>query len=270
MAEWRMNMRAQSLADRTINERIRVTRQFVAFTDTAPLDIDAEQILQWLSTLPSANTRWSYYTSLKAFFKWLEISEKRCSNPFLRIRAPKRPKYKPRPVALEHIEFILSQNLHRRTRCMIMLAFNCGLRVSEIAKVRGQDYDPLTGGLTVEGKGGKIALVPVNKQLQPFFNTMPRRGYWFPSYSHPGQHVRSRSVGDTIVHVFARYGITITAHQLRHSFGTELLRASVDIRVVQELMRHESIQTTALYTRVVQDQKQEGTDMLPVFLGDNA
>ncbi|MEW6898709.1 tyrosine-type recombinase/integrase [Trueperella pyogenes] len=261
--DWKLAMRARSLSDRTIAERTRVAAQFFDCHQITPYDTDADLVLAWMAQLPSQTTRWSYFSSLRSLFIWMEHTGRLMPNPLMGIPIPKRPKYRPRPLALEHIEFVLSQKLRKKTRCMILLAFNCGLRVSEIAKVRGQDYDRTARTLTVEGKGGRLAVIPVNDALASFFDDMPRSGYWFPS--HIGGHIRSRSVGDRIVYTFRRYGITMTSHQLRHSFGTELLRAGVDIRVTQELMRHESIQTTALYTKVSDDQQREGTNLLPVF-----
>lgn len=261
--EWKIAMNAQALSQRTIAERLRITARICDDCDTTPLNIGTDQIIEWIAGQPSAETKWTYFTHLRALFSWLEITGKRRRNPLLGMRAPKRPKYRPRPLAVEHIETVLEGPLRRSTRAMILLAFNCGLRVSEIAKVRGQDFDLVARELTVEGKGGQLALLPLNESLIPFFRTMPQRGYWFPGLKRG--HIKPASAGKTIKTAFARHGITMTAHQLRHSYGTELLRHGADIRVVQELLRHESIQTTALYTRVAQDQEDEATNLLPVF-----
>ncbi|WP_049765858.1 tyrosine-type recombinase/integrase [Arcanobacterium haemolyticum] len=265
LSDWTLAMRAQALSDLTIHERIRVSNCLCEYVDATPVTITTDQIIEWVSLLPSAVTKWTYFTHIKALFTWLEITRRRTDNPLLGLKAPRRPKYYPRPISLEVIEHVLNQRLYRKTRCMILLAFNCGLRVGEICKVRGQDYDRQAGLLTVEGKGGKRSIIPVNSALQPFFNTMPAHGWWFPCRN--GGHVRSRSVGDTIVRTFRRYEVHMVSHQLRHTFATELLAADVDLRIVQLLMRHESIQTTALYTRVARAQQLEGTNKLPVFLG---
>lgn len=263
LSNWEIVMRAQSLSPLTILERMRVSLRICEYFESTPLLITTSQIVEWIAGLPSSVTRWTYFTHLKALFHWLEISRQRSENPLLGLSAPRRPRYSPRPIPLSVIEDVLSKALYRKTRAMILLAFNCGLRVSEIAIVSGQQFDPDGKCLEVHGKGGKISTIPVHDDLIPFFKQMPRRGYWFPSPN--GGHVKSRSVGDTIVRTFRRYGYTMTSHQLRHSFGTELLGAGVDIRVVQELMRHESIQTTALYTRVLNSQQAEATNLLPVF-----
>lgn len=249
-------MRAQSLSERTITERARVAAAICRDLKTTPETISTDQIAKWVSGLPSSVTKWCYFTHLRALFRWMEISGRRSDNPLLGMHAPKRPKYQPRPIPVEYISAVLELPLRKNTRCQILLAFNCGLRISEIAKIQGQDVDLLTRQMTVEGKGGQTAVIPV-------FATMPRHGYWFPAPT--GGHVEPKSVGQTIKRAFERIGVNIRAHQLRHSYGTELLRHGADIRVVQELLRHESIQTTALYTRVTHDQEASATNLLPVF-----
>ncbi|MEW6872510.1 tyrosine-type recombinase/integrase [Trueperella pyogenes] len=261
--DWTTAMHAQALSLKTIEERVRITQRICEAQDRSPLSLTTSEIVEWISVQPSAETKWTYFTHLRALFRWLEITGKRKKNPLLGMRAPKRPKYRPRPIAAEHIARVLAGGLRKTTRCMIVLAFNCGLRVSEIAKARGQDFDLVAKQFTVEGKGGQLSLLPINDGLIPLFETMPRSGYWFPSPG--GGHVRPASVGATIQRAFAKHGISMTAHQLRHAYGTELLRHGADIRVVQELLRHESIQTTALYTRVAHNQEAEATNLLPVF-----
>lgn len=256
-------MRAQSLSERTITERARVVAAICRDVETTPEQINADQIAKWVSGLPSSVTKWCYFTHLRALFRWMEISGRRSDNPLLGMVAPKRPKYRPRPIPIEYISAVLELPLRKNTRCQILLAFNCGLRISEIAKIQGQDVDLLTRQMTVEGKGGQIAIIPIHDDLIPIFATMPRHGYWFPAPT--GGHIEPKSVGQTIKRAFERIGVNIRAHQLRHSYGTELLRHGADIRVVQELLRHESIQTTALYTRVSQDQEATATNLLPVF-----
>lgn len=82
------------------------------------------------------------------------------------------------------------------------------------------------------------------------------RGYWFPSRDRTG-HVRPNSVSRTISQTFRRAGHDVTAHQLRHWFGTHALRVAKDVRVAQELLRHASLQSTQMYTKVSDQRKAE-------------
>ena len=262
--EWTIVMRAQSLRTRTIEERIRVIIAISRDTKTSADKLTTEQILVWLADKPTAITRWTYYTSLKAFYRWLELIGRINLNPITRVPAPKRPSYTARPVDAVHINQVLSEPLRRRTRLMIVLAAYAGLRVHEIAKIRSRDYDSVTGQLTVEGKGGYIDVVPLHPEVRKAIRTadLPAVGWWFPSYVKPGQHVSSRDVGNTITAAFARIGATVTAHQLRHSFATYLLESGIDLRTVQVLMRHRSVATTAIYTRISMEQQRQAVEQL--------
>lgn len=91
--------------------------------------------------------------------------------------------------------------------------------------------------------------------------TMPADGYWFPARDGSGGHVRSTSVTDLITKAKVRAGITdpkLTPHSLRHAFGTDLVEQGVDIRVVQELLVHENLSTTQIYTGVSEGRKSAG------------
>ncbi|WP_185933736.1 tyrosine-type recombinase/integrase [Actinobaculum suis] len=262
--KWEKAMTAQNLSVRTINERIRVVSAFARDMHVDLLEAGVEQILEWIADKPSANTKWTYFRSLKAFYVWLTAMKYAQNNPLEHVPAPKCPKHHPRPVANVHIQRVLSSNLHRRTRAMILLATFAGLRIHEIAKIHGNDYDPETGQLTVLGKGNQLAIIPLHPTLQEFFAHMPCDSWWFPSYIHPGKPIKSSSVGRTISETFGRHGIRMTAHQLRHSFGTNLVAKGVDIRVVQTLMRHESLQSTAIYVAVDDTQRRDALMKLDI------
>lgn len=261
--EWTVVMTAQSLRPRTIAERVRVVDAITRDNKTSADKLTAKQIMTWIANKPTAITRWSYYTNLKAFYRWLELADRIDSNPITRVPVPKRPSYTARPVDAVHINRVLSSRLRRRTRLMILLAAYAGLRVHEIAKIRGRDYDPNTGHLTVEGKGGYVDVIPLHSKLRATITSMSLpSGWWFPSYVNPGKHVTSRDVGEAIAAAFARLGVTATAHQLRHSFATYLLDNGVDLRTVQVLMRHRSIASTAIYTRISLKQQKQAIERL--------
>ena len=92
---------------------------------------------------------------------------------------------------------------------------------------------------------------------------MPAIDWWFPSPLDPGRPIRRDSVSTAIGQVMRRAGVDGTAHQLRHWYATELLHSGTDIRVVQTLMRHASLATTAQYAAVDDDQQREAVHRLP-------
>jgi len=141
--------------------------------------------------------------------------------------------------------------MYRRTRAMILLAAYAGLRVSEIAAVKGDDVDTVINTITVVGKGEKQRQIPMHPILRDLAAAMPRRGWCFPTYVGNTKHlaggpVLGNSVSSFISNVMDRAGFPGTPHALRHWFGTALREAGVDSLVIKELVGHESLATTAI------------------------
>ncbi|WP_256251086.1 tyrosine-type recombinase/integrase [Mycobacterium malmoense] len=241
------------MSERTIDERIRVVALFAEETMSSPLTAQPIEIVRWLGQ----HTEWSpataatYHSYLRAWFKWLIIMDHRVDNPMIKLHPPRYPERYPRPVSDDDLLRLLTTNMHHRTRVMILLATLAGLRVSEIARVRGEDVDISTPKILVFGKGQTRKWLPLHSLLVDAALTMPQRGWWFPANSRrPGQHVRSKSVSDIIGNAMRRAGTRGTPHALRHWIGTTLLEDGADIRTVQELLRHASVATTQIYTKV--------------------
>lgn len=265
---WSTWMQAQGLSHRTITERLATARHLFAMTGADLTTLTPEHIQHYLARPMSKATRATYHASIRALCTWMQRTGVRDDNPADRTPRPKRPKSSPRPVEVGQLDALLRAANRRRTRTYILLGAFAGLRVHEIAKVRGEDIDPYTHVLTVLGKGGKVAQVPLHDVLIEEAKTYPAEGYWFPAYSTQTDqpHVRSHAVSAAISHAMQRAGFRGKPHQLRHFYGTELVRAGVNLRVVQELMRHESPATTAIYTRVNVEQLRAGIDQLPAML----
>ncbi|MFE7747203.1 tyrosine-type recombinase/integrase, partial [Nocardia sp. NPDC057455] len=177
-----------------------------------------------------------------------------------------RPRGVPKPFTPAELRRIEATNMHFRTRVMVRLALCQGFRVHEVAKVRGEDFDLVARTVTVTGKGGVTATLPLHDLVYEVALEMPRSGWWFPANAtRPGEHVLPGSVTDMIRKVCKRAGIRGWAHRLRHSFGTGLLDSNVDVRVVQELMRHASLGTTQVYTKVSDYRRTDAMDSFDPF-----
>lgn len=253
LESWAQWQRAQGLSDRTITERHATMRALFAMTETDVITLQPLHIIAYCARREiSPATRASYHATIRAFCLWAQRVKIRPDNPALETPVPKRPKSEPRPIAGAHLGAMLGAVNRSRTRTYILLAALAGLRVHEIAKIRGEDFDRAAWSLTVTGKGGKTALLPVHDVLRLEVDRYPAHGVWFPTYvPHTGrQHIEAHAVSRAIRDVMRRAGVPGTPHALRHWYGTELLDKGSDLRVVQELMRHESPATTAGYTRV--------------------
>jgi len=253
LSAFRLNGLAAGHSGRTIDSRDGTIRRMGMALD--PLTVDAEGLVDWLAGLDLArSSRATYRAHLRAFFGWLRKTNRRPDNPSLDLPSAKAPRGVPRPVSPLGVSAILAACLDPRarlTRAYVLLAAFEGLRVHEIAKVRGEDF--LEGEVLVRGKGGVTSSVPLHPLVAELVTTMPRTGYWFPSTAEAG-HVSRVSVSLAIGRAMKRAGVAGTPHGLRHHFGTQALRASGgDLRTTQRVLRHASPATTAIYTQVLDD-----------------
>ncbi|BDC71097.1 tyrosine-type recombinase/integrase [Prescottella equi] len=267
--EWEVWQYAARLSEVTVTERVRVLRIFATEAGIDPADATPLHVVRWYSSHAddwSQSTHCTYHSYLAAWFKWLQLQEYRADNPLVKVGAPKSPDRIPKPVADSELMRLLSTNMHHRTRVAILLGALEGLRVHEIAKFRGEDIDRERRLITVKGKGGKVKAIPLHPVIEATMATMPARGWWFPANStRPGEHIHSKSVSQMIGQAMRRAGIQRTAHGLRHWFGTTLLDDGADLRVVQELLRHASLSTTQIYTKVPDGRRRTAVESLDLW-----
>lgn len=253
LEEWADWYQAGGAAEQTIRTRLVNVRLLCSHAGTDdPVTITSRQIMAWLADCGKPWTRSTYATSARMWFGWLVDQGYRDDNPMEKLRKPPTPRGVPRPVSSEALAAALAV-AGRKSRAYIELGRCAGLRVHEIAKVRGEYF--VDGWMYVDGKGGKEAWLPVHPALEQLRRGWPAEGFWFPSDTELG-HVRPMTVTNGVGRVFEKAGYPgITAHQLRHWYGTWLLRTTKDMRVVQELMRHASLTSTQIYTEVSSEAK---------------
>jgi site-specific recombinase XerD len=267
--EWRTWQKAQQLSTRTIDARIFRVYELAAFTDNPPAEATTEQIVRYMASVSARAgyredkvrpaTMATYHSHLRAWFAWLVKMEYRDDDPMMRVPTPRRGRSRPRPVTDREMLAVFAVGVHKRTRMMLLLAAFQGLRVHEIAKIRGEHVNLLDNQLRVIGKGNHDATLPLHPLVASFAVTFPRTGYWFPTNA-TGQAaangsvvpVQARSVSGIISDVFNRAGVDGGAHRLRHWYATTLLKGGANTRLVQTLMRHGSIQSTEIYTEIAE------------------
>lgn len=265
--KWRTSMQAEGAMPNTVVPRVRRVQLLGEAIDSPPEDATTDQVAAYLASLRvGKSTRATYHSHLRSWFLWLVRSGYRDDNPMDRMRPPRVPARQPRPVTDRELDAILAVRVHKRTRMMVALAALQGLRVHEIAKFKGEDVNLKDGLLSVLGKGGVLATLPLHPTVADLAAEFPRRGYWFPSYqkTENGQpaHILPRSVSNILCQVFKRAGVSGGAHRLRHWHGTHMLEEGVDVRVVQTMLRHSNLSTTALYTKVNPEQQRAALQTL--------
>lgn len=251
-------MRSWGAAEKTIEARTRTARTLL--DDWPDLrDVTTEHLSDWLSRDMSGWSRYTYHGHLKALFLWLTDEGLVDSNPTLRLKKPQHPTLAPKPLSIAEHDRALSAATGN-VQAWLLLAFLAGLRAHEIAKLAGQDVQE--DYIYVRGKGGKEAFIPTHPALWTLAQEYPRSGWWFPSPKHDG-HISGDTVTIVTGRLFRRVGITTgSIHRARHSYATTLLRAGTNVRVVQELMRHSSLATTAAYCQVDDDERRRAINGL--------
>lgn len=258
--------RAQNLAATTIRNRRSILSTFARKTGML-VECDVFTLRRYIGRDDdvTAGTRRTERGALTAFYTFLHDEGLRTDNPAAKLPVVRVPKGTPRPFSAAQIDAMLTSGAYTKTRAMILLGYYQGFRVSSIARVHGHDIDRAGGTIRTVVKGSKETRLPLHEVIAELSLTMPLDGFWFPARDGRGGHVRASSVTDLITKAKLRAGILdprLTPHSLRHAFGTDLVEHGVDIRVVQELLVHEHLSTTQIYTGVSERRKQDGIDTL--------
>ncbi|MBO0866253.1 MAG: tyrosine-type recombinase/integrase [Mycobacterium sp.] len=267
LAEWEL-AQSRRRSPRTIQARSLTVQLLARRQAVDPVTADWQSIARFLDDPAfSRGTVLTYFSALRAWYGWLVRQGVRADNPTDRLEKPTAPRRYPRPISTEELGRVLRRANRRRTRAMVILGAYEGMRVHEIAKIRGQDFHAGGTILEVTGKGGHTAPLPVHHVVAELRTGFPRIGWWFPSYADPAVPVTAKNVSAVISGAMHRAGVDGTGHQLRHWYGTTVLTtAGGNLRVAQQAMRHGSIASTAIYTLISDEQVRAAVSALPVPL----
>jgi site-specific recombinase XerD len=178
-----------------------------------------------------------------------------CLNPET-IPVPQRSDTVPAFITKEEVAKLIDASLRVRSKAIISLLYSSGIRVSELVNLNRADIKD--DSFTVIGKGGKARLCFIDKRTKDYINEYLNKR----TDNHPALFISSQQVkrmNPTNVQLIVRKAACradlghITPHTLRHSFATNLLRGNCNVRYVQELLGHASLQTTQMYTHVVNE-----------------
>lgn len=259
--------RSKGLAERTIENRAYMLRALERHSHEPLLTITIRELRNHIGRGISRTSMQTERDAYRSFYRFLRREDYRTDDPTKKLEKIRVSRGRPRPYSQEQIDALLTSGAYKHTRAMILLACYQGFRASEVAKVHGHDIDLDGGTMRVLGKGHKLVFLPLHPVIAELAQTMPRDSWWFPARRGEPGPIHSRSVSDLMTRAKKRAGIIepkLTGHSLRHAYGTTLVREGVDLRTVQELMRHESLATTQIYTLIDEDQMRAGIVRLPV------
>lgn len=233
-----------------------------------------QQFLQYLSELGmSAFSQARILSGIKAFYKFLLTEELISEDPTTLLEGPKLGRKLPDTLSIEEIDKLLaaidlSSPEGQRNRAILEVLYSCGLRVSECVELKLNNLHLETkavGIIQVIGKGNKERLVPIGKDATKYLSIYKdqvrplvpvQKG--FESYvflNRRGKKLTRVMIFTIIKNLAKAIGLkkTISPHTFRHSFATHLIEGGADLRAVQEMLGHESITTTEIYTHLDRD-----------------
>jgi integrase/recombinase XerD len=255
------DMTIRNLSPKTQQGYIRTVRRFTAFLGRSPDRASAEDVRRYQAHLATTGigipTRNHTVSGLRFFFK---ITLGR-SDIESHMRIAREPRKLPVVLSPEEVARLLDAAPGRglKYKAALSIAYGAGLRVSEVAALKVADIDSQRMLIRVEqGKGRKDRYVMLSPQLlellRAWYKERRPRGWLFPSGRgrNPLQSVTTRQLTRACHEAAQAAGIAkrVSPHTLRHSFATHLLEQNVDIRVIQALLGHVKLDTTARYAQV--------------------
>lgn len=246
LGDYETFLRRRELADGTIYKRVGVLEATLRRWGT--LELQPEQIETLLDERGlTGRSRYAWVSHLAQFYRWAVPAGHVSWDPTPLVVRPRSSRSLPRPIATTELRRALAAAHSPTMRLWLMLAAYQGLRAGEIAALHWSWVTE--DGIRVRGKGGHTRVVPLHPEVAVVLGSWPvREGHLFVRPA--GTPWPAAAVSREMAVFLERCGIRDRAHGLRHWFGTECYRASKDLRLVQELMGHQSPITTAGYSRV--------------------
>ncbi|MBS1557783.1 MAG: site-specific tyrosine recombinase XerD [Bacteroidetes bacterium] len=269
----------RSLSSNSIEAYVRDVEKLSQFIELSKLNKsplktsakDLQKFIEYISELGmSAYSQARILSGVKAFYKFLNYEDLMEANPAALLEGPKLGRKL--PDTLDYSEIVnlleaidLSKPEGGRNRAMLEVLYSSGLRVSELVELKLPNIYFDIGFLRVIGKGNKERLVPMGRDAMKFLKiyieqirVLVPKQKGFESYAflnRAGRKLTRVMVFLIIKNLAVKTGLkkTISPHTFRHSFATHLIEGGADLRAVQEMLGHESITTTEIYTHLDRD-----------------
>jgi integrase/recombinase XerD len=269
----------RSFSDNSVQAYIRDTEKLAEYIELAAINVSPAEtkeehllaFLKYLSELGlTAHSQARILSGIKAFYKYLLLENEITEDPTELIEAPRLPRKLPDVLSYEEIEQMLNAIDHStpegtRNRAMIEVLYSSGLRVSELIGLQLTFCYFDIGFIRILGKGDKVRLVPIGKEAIKYVEIY---------LDHVRSHQEIKKDSEDIVFLNRRGGQlsrvmvfliikdiaekagiakNVSPHTFRHSFATHLIEGGASLRAVQEMLGHESITTTEIYTHLDRD-----------------
>lgn len=260
----------KKLGDNTINSYILDLEDFFKTFNGSIESCTKKDILAYISSINGleVSTVNRHISSLKSFFNYLVDESIIKVSPIEEVSSLKKAKKLPKYLSISEVNKLLNIPLNSefdyRNKAMLELMYATGLRVSELVSIEYSNIDFENSIIRINGKGKKERIIPLGEiasyYLKVYLNDyrsklLKRNTYNQVFLNNHGKPITRQGFNYILENIRELTGITkeITPHVLRHSFATHLLEGGADIRSIQEMLGHENISTTNIYTEVVND-----------------
>jgi len=269
-------MLEKSLSQNSVDAYINDINKLIIFLNNSSKEItpdkvklkDLKRFLEWLNECGvSPRTQARTISGVRSFYKYLLIENKVQDDPTALIESPKIGRKLPDILSMEEIDTLidaidLEKSEGQRNKAMLETLYSCGLRVSELINLKITNLFFDQSFVKVEGKGDKERLVPIssqaineiNKYLSDYRNLLntSKDSENILFLNRRGRKLSRVMIFTIIKNLADKIGLKkkISPHTFRHSFATHLINGGADLRAVQEMLGHESILTTEIYTHL--------------------
>ena len=257
----------RAMSPNTVASYCSDVQKFLAVCEVDADKVQPDDILQYLSTSKKLSERSQsrFLSALRSFYDWMQIEGYMSENPCDRVDMPKLGVYLPSVLSVQEVEAIInsvdcSDWMGLRDKAILEVLYGCGLRVSEAVGLRISGLYLDEGFIRIIGKGNKERLIPLGDMacnaVRAYLDVRPQ-----PAHPQSDDLLFLNRFGKSFSRVsmfklikkqalIAGVSKEISPHTFRHSFATHLVENGADLRVVQEMLGHESITTTEIYTHI--------------------
>lgn len=236
------------------------------FNDNNLINLTEDDIRLFLyNCKEKSKSKAHYLTVLKSFYDYMLECDYLKTNPCINIKMPKLEKTLPKYLTEEEVDTLLNINCQKpidyRNKAMLELLYATGMRISELLNLTLSNYNEKNSMVKVMGKGSKERYIPIGditikylklyiKDYRPLILKTHVSEYLFVNYN--GKRMSRQGFFKILNQICKKSGINkeISPHILRHSFATHLLNNGADLRIIQELLGHENISTTEIYSHI--------------------
>jgi integrase/recombinase XerD len=269
----------KSLSDNSVEAYLRDVEKLTEFLQTndrmkTPADLelkDLQQFVKWIGELGmTATSQARIISGIRSFYKYCLTEQITRTDPSTLLEVPRNRRKLPDTLSFEEIENVIAQVDQSspeggRNKAILETMYSCGLRVSEVVNLKLSGLYLDVGFVRVTGKGDKERLIPIGTDAIKYIKLYKdnirvhqpvQKGFEdFVFLNRRGKNLTRVMIFYIIKEMASRAGITknISPHTFRHSFATHLVEGGADLRAVQEMLGHESITTTEIYTHLDRD-----------------